>query len=57
MVQRPPPERKGSGEESLREEDQSIGRFKSLTKRLLAVNRDELAEQEEKYKKNNESKD
>jgi hypothetical protein len=56
MPQKQAPERSGSGEESLRENDRSVERFKALTKRLLTVNREELAEQEAKSKNADDSK-
>ena len=48
-MERQPPERKESGEESLASRDKPVERFKAFTRHLLAVSREELAEQEAKY--------
>ncbi len=46
MVEKSPPERKNSGEESIPEEDTPMDKFKSLASRLLSVNKDEVIQRE-----------
>lgn len=50
MVQRQPPERDVSGEESIPIAPQPMQKFKALASRLLSVNRAELAAMEQSEK-------